>query len=140
MKRLACLLLVFTPPGWAGDLRANVTGTSTLSLLQVSLSLVIVLIAIFSIAWLARRVMPAHQSNGVLRIVGGVHLSNRERVVVLEIGEQWVVVGVTPNQVSALHTLPRQEINQTATQATDFSRHLLDRLTQWKKAQHDARQ
>ncbi len=108
----------------------------SLSLLQVSLSLVIVLLAIFMVAWLARRYMPGTATAGVVRIVGGVQLGNRERVVVLEIGEQWVMVGVTASQISALTTLPRQEISPTETGGA-FSSHLKDRLSRWKN-DHDA--
>ena len=108
----------------------------SLSLLQVSLSLVIVLLAIFMVAWLARRYMPGTATAGVVRIVGGVQLGNRERVVVLEIGDQWVMVGVTASQISALTTLPRQEISATES-GSAFSSHLIERLSRWKN-NHDA--
>jgi flagellar protein FliO/FliZ len=31
----------------------------------------------------------------------------KERVVVVEVGETWLVVGVAPGQVTALHNMPR---------------------------------
>ena len=44
-----------------------------------------------------------------MRVVGGVSVGTRERVVVLEVADTWLVVGVAPGQVQTLHTLPRQE-------------------------------
>ncbi len=84
--------------------------TATTSLLQISLSLTGILLLIFGLAWLARRYLPLPVKQGAaIRIVGGVSVGNRERVVLLEIGEQWVMVGVAPGQVNLLTTLPRQE-------------------------------
>ncbi|BEV07887.1 flagellar biosynthetic protein FliO [Methylophilus sp. DW102] len=65
---------------------------------------VIVLLAIAGIAWFLRRVLPGqtHLSRGVIKQVGGLQLSPRERVVVLEVGGRWLVVGLHGGQMTAL--------------------------------------
>ena len=37
-------------------------------------------------------------------------LGQRERVVVVEVGATWLVLGVTTNQINTLHTLPAQAL------------------------------
>lgn len=47
-------------------------------------------------------------SNASIRIVGGVSVGNRERVMVVEVADQWIVVGVAAGSVRSLATMPRQ--------------------------------
>lgn len=65
---------------------------------------VIVLLVIAAIAWLLRRVMPGQtlSQRGVIKQVGGLQLSPRERVVVLEVAGRWLVVGINAGQMTAL--------------------------------------
>ena len=75
---------------------------------QMLLGLLLVMGAVVAAAWLARRFVPRHPAAGTaLRVVAGAAVGQRERVVVIEIGSTWVVVGVAPGSVRALHTLPR---------------------------------
>ena len=72
--------------------------------------LVAVLGLIAGLAWLARRMGLARVgSSALLNVVGSASVGTRERVVVLEIGESWLVVGVGAGNVSALATLPKGE-------------------------------
>lgn len=65
---------------------------------------VIVLLVIAGIAWFLRRILPgqANLSRGVIKQVGGLQFSPRERVVVLEVGGRWLVVGLHGGQMTAL--------------------------------------
>lgn len=40
-----------------------------------------------------------------MKVVGGVALGPRERIVLLEIGEEWLVIGVVPGQIRTLHRM-----------------------------------
>ncbi len=78
------------------------------SLLQVFVGLVAVLILIVATAWIAKRFGVMRGGNsGVLQVVSSTAVGTRERVVVVEVGESWLVVGVAPGSVNALMTLPR---------------------------------
>lgn len=108
--RLSGLVLaaaaVASPVAGAADPAA--VGSSTFAtLLQVVLALAVVLAAIAGAAWLMRRAVPAIGGGGTVRVVGGTMVGPRERVVVVEVGETWLVLGVTATNVNALHTLPR---------------------------------
>ncbi|HAN55494.1 MAG TPA: flagellar assembly protein FliO, partial [Betaproteobacteria bacterium] len=58
-----------------------------------------------------------------VRVVGGVSVGGRERVLIVEVADQWIVVGVAPGRVNALATMPRQEndVLTTAPAAQNFS-------------------
>jgi flagellar protein FliO/FliZ len=74
------------------------------SLGRMVLGTIIVLLVIAVIAWVLRRVMPGQglSNAGVIKQVGGVQIGPRERVVVLEVAGRWLVVGVSPGQMTAL--------------------------------------
>jgi flagellar biosynthetic protein FliO len=70
---------------------------------RVILGLVLVLALIALLAWVMKKMNHAKIGNqSVAKIVGGVSVGSRERVVVVEIGGHWVVVGVASGQVTSL--------------------------------------
>ena len=83
----------------------------TAALLQAFGGLAILVVLMFAAAWVFRRSGGVQAlARGPVKIVGGVSVGARERVVLLEVADSWVLVGVAPGQVQALHTLPRQEL------------------------------
>lgn len=92
------------------------------SLLQVFIGLVAVLLLIAATAWVAKRFGVARGgTSSLLHVVGSTSVGARERVVVIEIGESWLVVGVTPSSVNSLMTLPKGEIQPSASPALNAS-------------------
>lgn len=78
------------------------------SLLQVGLGLTLVVAAIFGALFVLKRITAARgPSASHLRVVGATALGARERIVLVEIGETWLVVGVAPGCIRTLHSLPR---------------------------------
>lgn len=79
------------------------------NLLQTIFGLVVVLALLGGLAWFLKRFGPKNASGSAdLRIVGALNLGGRERIVVVEVGDQWIVVGASPGRVNALATIPRQ--------------------------------
>jgi flagellar protein FliO/FliZ len=79
-------------------------------MLQVLFGLVAVAGVVAASLWLLKRVGGNRLASGsVASIVGGVSVGNRERVIVVRVADQWIVVGIAPGQVSALASMPRQE-------------------------------
>lgn len=105
------------------------------SLLQVTLALLLVIAAIAAGAWLLRRFGAGQIGGGqALRVIGGVMLSQRERLVVVEVGDTWLVVGVAPGQVTAVHTMPRPPQAETIAAAVNAQAGFADRLKEaWRK-------
>jgi flagellar protein FliO/FliZ len=92
------------------------------SLLQVFIGLLAVLLLIFATAWVAKRLGVARGgSSSLLHVVSSTSVGARERVVMVEIGDHWLVVGVTPGSVNALMTLPKGEALPAAPAAINSS-------------------
>lgn len=75
--------------------------------LKMLLGLTVVLAVMALITWVLKRMMPGVGSNkqSVVRVVGGVSVGSRERVVVLEVAGRWIIVGVASGQVNGLANL-----------------------------------
>ena len=76
---------------------------------KVSGVLVALLAFILLCAWLARRLAPGLAHNRIgpqMDIVASKALGTREKVVVLQVEDQWLVLGVGGGQINRLHTLP----------------------------------
>lgn len=84
--------------------------TSAGSLLQTIFALVFVLALLIGLAWFMKRYGPKVMGgNSKMRVVSSLSLGGRERIVLVEVADQWIVVGASPGRVNALATLPRQE-------------------------------
>lgn len=107
--RLILLVMSFTPNLlWAAEM---VAASPTGGVLKMVLGLAVVLAVMALVTWVLKRMMPGVGSQqSSIRIVGGVSVGTRERVVVLEVAGRWLVVGVAPGQVSAIANL---EIDST---------------------------
>ncbi|MEJ7688383.1 MAG: flagellar biosynthetic protein FliO [Variovorax sp.] len=65
-------------------------------MLQAGFGMLVVLGLIFLCAWLARRFgLPRFGGGQVARVVSSTMVGQRERVVVVEVGATWLVLGVT---------------------------------------------
>jgi len=85
-------------------------GPATGSLLQTLFALIVVLGVLGALAWFLKRYGPkAGIGSANLRVVGSLNLGGRERLLVVEVGNQWIVVGASPGRVNALATMPKQE-------------------------------
>ncbi|SFR59186.1 flagellar biosynthetic protein FliO [Thiomicrospira sp. ALE5] len=74
---------------------------------KIMLALVFVLLAIFALAWSLKRFGQFGQlSDSQLRLVGQVSIGQREKLVIVEVGQEQLLLGVTPSQITMLHQLP----------------------------------
>jgi flagellar protein FliO/FliZ len=88
-------------------------------MLQAGLGMLVVIGLIFGCAWLARRFGLQRFGGGQLvKVLSSAMVGQRERVVVVEVGGSWLVLGVTANQVNTLHTLPAQPMPHAPAAAT----------------------
>lgn len=87
---------------------------------QMFLGLAVVVAAIVALLWLLKRVNRLQGSvQGQLRVVAAVSLGTRERAIVLQVGDEQVLVGVAPGRVSRLHVLPRPLQSPSPTDESD---------------------
>lgn len=89
------------------------------SVMQIIFSLILVLGAVALVAWLMKRInLPQHGVASLLKVIGGVAVGQRERIVLVEVNDTWLVVGVAPGQVRTLHTMPKGILPSTTADAS----------------------
>ncbi|WP_455234558.1 flagellar biosynthetic protein FliO [Thiogranum longum] len=94
------------------------------SLWQLTLGMLLVLGLMLGIAWLLKRTGRFQMAaGGGLRILGGLSMGARERVVLLQVGETQLLLGVAPGRVQTLHVLdePLQSERGAATGLPGFA-------------------
>jgi flagellar protein FliO/FliZ len=97
------------PPLPAVQPAAQPTASAAGSLMQTTFALLLVLALLAALAWFLKRYGPKAAAGGAnLRMVGALNLGGRERIMVVEVGDQWIVVGASPGRVNALATMPKQ--------------------------------
>jgi flagellar protein FliO/FliZ len=87
---------------------------------QVTLALLVVLAAVFGVAWLIRRLRGLTVGGArTIEIVAQVGLGARERAVLIRVAGAQVLLGVAPGRVNTLHVLPPDAILTPATTGSD---------------------
>jgi flagellar protein FliO/FliZ len=140
--KLACflVLLPISLIATAGETTAKAVAAPTfLSLLQVLFGLGLVLAAIGGTAWLLRKLAPGQvAASGALRVIGGVAVGPKERVVLVDIGDTRLVLGVAPGHIATLHQMPRPAeeaaLSREETGAGSFYLRLKDILNKREQA------
>lgn len=93
-----------------------------LGVAQMVMGLAVVLGLIVLASWLLRRFGAGPAAAGSLvRVVTAASVGPRERVVLVEIRDTWLVLGVAPGRVNTLHQLPRQQLAQPDMQPQGFA-------------------
>ena len=102
-------VLAAAVPG-SGTQAANDAAPGAAGMLQMLPGLALVLLLIVALAWLAKRGGVGRGApGGHLRIIAERAVGTRERVVVVEVAGQWLVLGVAPGQVRSLSQMARPE-------------------------------
>src|SRR3546814_9466522 len=105
-------------------------------LAQLVLGLLLVLGLIFFLAWLLRRVQqsgPAGKGQ-VIDIVASRALGPRDRLVLVQVGNEQILLGLSPGTITALHVLKEPvQVPATAQATPEFAQRLLELLGKEQK-------
>ena len=123
MLRISLLLMCI--PGMAlAETGAGETLPSTADLFswsylgQVIASLALVIGLLFGALWIMRRVNGVGQAvGGQMRVVSSLGLGQRERAVLVSVGEQQILLGVAPGRVAALNVFDEPAVAQETSPA-----------------------
>lgn len=124
LGRSAGLLWPFA--GWGDDLAgrpASAAPPFDAGLLSNTLlALLVVLALIGAMLWALRRLGQSRiTGSGVLRVVAGLPLGMRERVVLMQAGDTRLLLGITPGRIETLHVFPASGTQETGVEASqDF--------------------
>lgn len=123
---------------------SNPTAVKTVTtgnLLSWSIGLVIVLSVFFLLVWLLKKINTGSVTgSGQLRIMGGLSLGMRERIVLLKAGNKQLILGVSPGRIETLHVLEGEDClandSERSVQGSENSfAKKLSQVMQWKN--HD---
>ncbi len=99
---------------------------------KTALALALVIVCVLLCGWVVRRVGARPLSPGkVMRVVSSTSLGQREKVVIIEVQGQWLVLGVTAQQISALAQMdapPTEPTIATAVTGDSFAERLASAL------------
>lgn len=113
-------------PTLADTTTPGTPGVSSATMLQTGIGLLLVFGLLFLAAYLLRKFGSGHAfgRTGPMRIVGGLMISTRERIVLLEVGDVWLVVGIGPGQIRTLHTMAKGETPLSSPDSKPFGQWL----------------
>ncbi|NWC45221.1 flagellar biosynthetic protein FliO [Pseudomonas edaphica] len=99
-------------------------------LTQLVLGLLLVVGLIFVLAWLMRRVQRIGPGNAqVIEMIGSRALGPRDRLVLVQVGEEQILLGITPGRITPLHVLKTPvEATRTETATPEFAQRLMELL------------
>lgn len=114
--------------GTTGAAAPTVGAAAQLAQLVLGLGLVIGLI--FLLAWLVRRVQQAGpRGNRLIRTLASQPLGPRDRLVLVQVGEEQILLGLTPGRITPLHVLKEPVHLPDGEPATpEFAQRLLELL------------
>lgn len=141
-----------TPPGAANTVTAPAAATPAVasqgpssdlgsSLLQLGFGFLVVMALLFGCLWLLKRLnAPQGRSGGLMKVITALPLGTRERAVLIEVGDQWLLVGMGPNYMVKLADVTPQALPPATPNSPvpDFSAWLKRALEHRKGGNPDA--
>ncbi|AUM68899.1 flagellar biosynthetic protein FliO [Pseudomonas fluorescens] len=100
-------------------------------LAQLVLGLLLVLGLIFFLAWMLRRVQQAGPAGKgqVIDIIGSRALGPRDRLVLVQVGNEQILLGLSPGTITALHVLKEPvQVPSTEQASPEFAQRLMELL------------
>ncbi|VVP23352.1 flagellar biosynthetic protein FliO [Pseudomonas fluorescens] len=101
-------------------------------LTQLVLGLLLVLGLIFFLAWMLRRVQQAGPAGKgqVIELIGSRALGPRDRLMLVQVGNEQILLGLSPGTITALHVLkePVQVPGGSEKATPEFAQRLLEML------------
>jgi len=100
------LLALFSQNSYASSIGSN-PANPVIALLKMTLALALVLGLLWAFTTLLKRFQsPSFQAKSGLQLISSYSLGQREKLVVMQVGEEQLLLGVTSSAISKLHVLP----------------------------------
>jgi len=125
--------------GLTSDKATSVKTIDVGDLLNWSIGLVIVLGLFFLLTWLMKKLSGGSVAgSGQMQIIGGLSLGVREKIVLLKVGNQQLVLGVSPGRIEKLHVLQGEDCLETQanTNSSGTENNFANKLSQIMKGKN----
>ncbi|HEY7884052.1 MAG TPA: flagellar biosynthetic protein FliO [Cellvibrionaceae bacterium] len=102
---------------------------------SILLGLIAIVVLIFGLAWFYRKATGgAWMRSGDIKVVSALALGTRERLLVVDVAGQQLLLGVTAQTISTLHVFDEPVVkNDSASSTSDFSEKLQSFLQRQQK-------
>ncbi|MFF7708274.1 flagellar biosynthetic protein FliO [Pseudomonas sp. NPDC007930] len=139
MGRWLIALMALPGLAWAAEPAAQAAKEPSLigggmggQLLQTVLGLLVVLAVIVGLAWVLKRMQQASPRGGrqVIDLVGSRALGPRDRLVLVQVGDEQILLGLTPGRITPLHVMakPVAVPEKAETVPPEFAQRLMELL------------
>lgn len=96
----------YSSPLWAEN--EAVPGVEAAAVARVIAALLLIVLLIIALAWGLRRYSSVGGAVlGQMKVLGSLPVGNRERIVLVQVGETQLLLGVAPGRVQTLHVLDK---------------------------------
>lgn len=100
-------------------------------LLQTTLGLLFVIGLLLALVWLLKKLGFGNQQRrgGFYKVLATSALGPREKIVLVEVGDTWLILGMTSQSINTLHSMPAGsiELEEFQNPAANFAK-MLDRV------------
>lgn len=136
MQRLlstSVLFYLFLPMSAFAEQQAKISSdfSGSAYMMQLTVGLIIVLLGVVALAWIMKRMSGIQRSaSGNIRVLEGLAIGPRERIVLIQAGDEQLLVGIAPGNIQKLHVMEQPvEVSSTADSAsTPFAMRLAEAL------------
>lgn len=95
------------------------------TIVSLGLGLVAVVAVIYGCAWIIRRMNGmTGMNNNAIKVVSVMAIGARERIALIEVGGQQILLGITPSAIRTLHVFDEPVVEAGTAGSGDFARRL----------------
>ena len=131
-KSIAVLALLLINPAFAQETAKTVAPDSPVrapdtvgTIVSLGLGLVAVIAVIYGCAWIIRRMNGmTGMNNNAIKVVSVLAIGARERIALVEVGQQQILLGITPSTIRTLHVFDQPVVDAGNAGSSDFARKL----------------
>lgn len=125
-------LLVLVTPTLAQETASTAAPSSPVrspdtlgTIVSLGLGLVAVIAVIYGCAWIIRRMNGmTGMNNNAIKVVSVMAIGARERIALIEVGGQQILLGITPSAIRTLHVFDEPVVDAGNANSGDFARRL----------------
>jgi flagellar protein FliO/FliZ len=96
---------------WANNASSSSEGWWVI--LRTLLILIVMSIILFGVLYFVKKMqMSLPGLSRHMKVIGGLMIGQKERLVIVEIGHEWLILGVTAHQIQVLHRIEKPDVDE----------------------------